>query len=296
MKKQFTGLKELFVETYNCISENKISLHGSAIAFYSIFSAAPLMYILITLAGNFGNQQTINVLTRYLNKIIGHDMAQPLIAIANAAHHQTTSLFVSVLSIITLILGATTAIFQLRDSLNSIWEVEEPEVNSVLLYVIDRSVSVVVVFALMLLLFGTLLLDTWITSFSHTTHRYLPHYLSTSLSFIPDLIFVLVCVFFFTILFKLLPDVSVRWRDILAGACVTMALFFVGKFLIGIYLSSSSVATTYKTAGSFIIFLIWVYYNAQIILVGAAFTKAYTFVYGAGAQTVGGLSLFKKVE
>jgi membrane protein len=296
MKERYSKLKNLFTQIFKSISEDNVALQGSSIAFYSIFSAAPLMYILITLAGALGNQQTIDVLTGYLNQVIGQDLAQPLIAIANAAHYQTTSTFVSILSIATLIFGATTAILQLRNAMNVIWGVEEPEINSILLIAIDRAISVIVVFVLMIILLGSMLLESRVRSFNSSTHSYLPHFFYSTLSFIPPLIFILLCILFFTVIFKLLPDISVRWRDIIVGACVTTALFFLGKYLIGIYLNNSSLKSTYKTAGSFIIFLIWIYYNAQIVLIGAEFTKVYTTIYGAGAQSAGSFQFFRKAE
>jgi membrane protein len=295
MNKKLLRLKKLFTETFNGISEDNITLQGSAIAFYSIFSAAPLMYILITLSGAVGNHQTMKVLTGYLDRLVGHDLAQPLIAMANASHHQSTGIFVSLLSIVTLAIGATTAILQLRNSLNLIWEVQEPEINSILFVAISRAVSVVVVFVLMLILFASLLLESRTRLLSHSFPLFLPAIFNTSLNFIPVLIFILLCLLFFTVIFKLLPDISVRWRDIFVGACVTTALFFLGKYLIGIYLNSSSMQTTYKTAGSFIIFLIWMYYNSLIVLIGAEFTKSYTDIYGEGSQAVRSTEFLKKI-
>ncbi len=296
MEDTFSKLKKLFTEVFNGISEDNITLQGSAIAFYSIFSAAPLMYILITLAGVVGNQETIDVLRGYLYQLIGHDMAQPLLAMADAARYQSTGTFVSLLSIITLAVGATTAILQIRNSLNIIWEVKVPEVNSILLMLIDRAISVVVIFVLMIILFSSMLLETQVSAMNGLTHSFIPTIFYSTLNFIPNLIFILLCILFFTILFKLLPDISVRWRDILVGACVTTAFFFLGKYLIDIYLSNSSLESTFKSAGSFIIFLIWMYYNSQIVLIGAEFTKAYTYIYGSGAQSMQGIRFFKKVE
>jgi membrane protein len=296
MKGKLSKLKKLLTETFNGISEDNITLQGSAIAFYSIFSAAPLMYILITLSGAVGNHQTMKVLTGYLDRLVGHDLAQPLIAMANASHYQSTDVFVSLLSIVTLAIGATTAILQLRNSLNLIWDVQEPEINSILFLAISRAISVVVVFVLMLILFASLLLESRMRLLRNSFPRFLPNIFNTSLNFIPTLIFVVVCLLFFTVIFKLLPDISVRWRDIFVGACVTTALFFLGKYLIGIYLNSSSMQSTYKTAGSFIIFLIWMYYNSLIVLIGAEFTKAYTYIYGAGAETVRSTEFLKKIK
>jgi membrane protein len=302
MKKIYFALKNLSIETYNNIIEDNITLQGAAIAFYSIFSAAPLMYIIITVTSELGNQQTMDILMQYLDQLMGKELAQPLIDMANAAHYHSASPFASVLSIVTLGIGATTAILQLRYSLNTIWNTAEPNINSIVLFIIDRMISVVVIFALMIILFASMILESRMRMIRNSAHTFLPGILNTTLSFVPTVIFILLCILFFTVTFKLLPDIHVRWRDIFVGACVTTVLFFIGKYLIGIYLDSSSAQASYQIAGSFIIFLIWIYYNAQVILIGAAFTEAYTRLYGAGVDTSQNTntlslwSLFKKVE
>ncbi len=303
MRKPYFVLKRLLVETYNNIIEDNITLQGAAIAFYSIFSAAPLLYIIITLASSLGSQQTMSILVQYLNQLMGQNLAQPLIEMANATHqHVSGGHFASVLSIVTLFFGATTAILQLKASLNTIWGVSESNINSIVLFIIDRLLSVVVVFVLMIILFASMILDSRMRLIKNTAHPFLPDILNTTLNFLPTLIFILISILFFTVIFKLLPDIHARWRDIFIGACVTTALFFLGKYLIGIYLNSSSIQARYQTTGTFIIFLIWMYYNAQVILIGAVFTEAYTRLCGAGAETSQDAntfsfrSLFQKLE
>jgi membrane protein len=285
MDKQSPSFKVFLKEIYKNITEHNIAMHAATIAFYSIFSAAPLMYIIITLTAHFGSPQTMQILNQYLNQLMGHNLAQPLIEMANATHHQHTSFFTSALSIITLAIGATTAIIQMQSSLDTIWDAPESEVNSILLLVIDRIISVVVIFALLIVLFASMLLESNMRLLGNSSHSFLPAIFNAPLNFLPDLIFVLCCLMFFTIIFKLLPDVKARWRDVLVGACLTTFLFFVGKYLIGIYLNHSSLQSTYKTSGSFIIFLIWIYYNAQVVLIGAVFTAVYTQLYGGDIDT-----------
>jgi membrane protein len=301
--KIYSVLKNLLVEIYNNIFEDNITVQGAAIAFYSIFSAAPLLFIIITLASSLGGPQTMNILVQYLHQLMGKDLAQPLIQMANATHqHVNGGHFASVLSIVTLFFGATTAILQLKASLNTIWKATEPDINSILLFVIDRLLSVLVVFVLIIILFASMILDSRMRLIKNSAHTFLPNILNTTLNFFPTFIFILISILFFMVIFKLLPDIHVRWRDIFVGACVTTVLFFIGKYLIGIYLNSSSIQSKYQTAGTFIIFLIWMYYNVQVILIGAVFTEAYTRLYGAGAEdsqnanTFSFRSLFKKLE
>jgi uncharacterized BrkB/YihY/UPF0761 family membrane protein len=150
MKESNTSIKTFFKKIYENVTENNIAMHAATIAFYSIFSAAPLMYIILTLTAHFGNERTMHFLSQYLNQLMGQNLAQPLIEIAQSTQHQHSSLFTSILSIATLTVGATSAIIQLQNSLNTMWGAAERKVNSIILFIVDRIISVVVIFALLI--------------------------------------------------------------------------------------------------------------------------------------------------
>ncbi|HYW34923.1 MAG TPA: YihY/virulence factor BrkB family protein [Balneolaceae bacterium] len=286
MQKLYATSKNLLKETFNNIIDDNIALHGAAIAFYTIFSAAPLIFIVVASAKFFlGNQQTQQALTQYLMQLTSKDIAHSLINMAATSNNQHANVLSSIFATILLVFGATTVVSQLKNSLNTIWDITEPNINSVLLYIINRIVSLVIVFVLMILMLCSLLLEAQRRLISSIFHSILPAFLNPILRVSPTILSVIVSVLFFTIIFKLLPDVHARWRDIFVGACVTTALFLGGKFLIGLYLNSSSLQASYKAAGSFIIFLIWIYYNVQTVLIGAEFTETYTRLYGAGIKT-----------
>ena len=286
MQKLYATSKNLLKETFNNIIDDNIALHGAAIAFYTIFSAAPLIFIVVASAKFFlGNQQTQQALTQYLMQLTSKDIAHSLINMAATSNNQHANVLSSIFATILLVFGATTVVSQLKNSLNTIWDITEPNINSVLLYIINRIVSLVIVFVLMILMLCSLLLEAQRRLISSIFHSILPAFFNPILRVSPTILSIIVSILFFTIIFKLLPDVHARWRDIFVGACGTTILFLIGKYLIGLYLNNSSMQVSYKTAGSFIIFLIWIYYNAQVVLIGAEFTETYTRLYGAGIKT-----------
>jgi membrane protein len=277
--------KKLAVETYYEVINHNIPLHSAAIAFYTIFSAAPIMFLTLTSSKLIlGNTQAIQALTKNLNKITGTDIAQPLIDMAKVASHHHSSLIAAIIGWVVLIFAASTVVSQLQSSLNTIWGVEYPKINSVLLYVINRIISLSIVFVLLSLMISSVL----IVSKLGYLHSIFPHHLPAFLGDLSHLaavfLSIILSILFFTLIFKLLPDVHARWRDIAVGACVTTVLFLLGKLLVTLYLDNSTMRLTYKAAGSFIVFLIWIYYNSLIVLVGAEFTETYTKVHGKGIE------------
>jgi membrane protein len=282
--KIFRRSKNLAVETYHEVINHNIPLQSAAIAFYTIFSAAPIMFLTLTSSKLIlGNEKAIRALSKNINQITGTDIAQPLIDMAKAANHHT-SLIATIIGWVVLIFAASTVVSQLQSSLNAIWGVEYPKINSVLLYIINRIISLSIAFILLSLLISSVL----IVSQLNYLHGIFPQYLPTFLGDLSDLsavlLSIILSVLFFTLIFKLLPDVHARWRDIVVGACVTTVLFLIGKLLVTLYLDNSTMRLTYKAAGSFIVFLIWIYYNSFIVLIGAEFTETYTKIYGEGIE------------
>lgn len=277
----FKKVKEITKDTFKSAGQHDITMHGAAIAFYTIFSAIPLLILTFTLV-NFvlGEQHTNTVISNYLAELAGRDIATTLVDISEESQKKSSGFFTSLTATAILLFGATTVITQLKHSLNTIWGITQPKINSFLQYIVNRVVSLLLIFALTLLFLASLLLEGILTYFSD----FVIH--SVSEAFIPLLqigsvvLSILLTVIFFTIIFNVLPDVNAHWRDVFVGALVTSALFLIGKYVIGYYLATSTMRPVYKAAGSFIIFLIWIYYNVQIVLLGAEFTQVYIKRYG----------------
>lgn len=274
-------IKQLASDTFKSAQTHDVALHGAAIAFYTIFSTAPLIIITFALINFFlGEQQTTRVISDYITQLAGEDIAATLLNISENSRRQASGFFASIAATAVLLFGATTVIAQLKDTLNTIWGITEPKINSVAQYVVNRLVSLLIILVLTLIFLATLLVEGGLTFFSDFVATYLSASLLPVVRLVSVLLSISMTVIFFTIIFNVLPDVSASWRDVFIGACVTSVLFLAGKYLIGLYLSSASMHASYKAAGSFTIFMIWIYYNVQIVLLGAEFTQVYTKRFG----------------
>jgi len=272
---------KLFKQTYKQIFKFNISLHGAAIAFYAIFSTAPLIIILVWLLSLFlGSEVGQAQLQQTLYAIVGPDIADTVQSVANTNSRSLSGLWSSIIAVIALVFGATTLLSQVKNTLNMIWGVRDPKIGQIGYFLWSRLKALLFVGLMSLLLILGLISESLI----YGMERVLMFLFGLEDLFLMQMatsgINVVLAVLFFVVLFKILPDLDVRWRDILVGALFTGLLFMAGKALVGWYLSGSTLEPAYKTAGSFVIFLIWIYYNVQIVLVGAFFTKEYTRLFG----------------
>ncbi|SMO70949.1 YihY/virulence factor BrkB family protein [Fodinibius sediminis] len=274
-------IKRLFKQLFEQIRNFDMGLHGAAIAFFAIFSTAPLIIIVVwvlslVLGGETGQAQ----LQQTLYAIVGNDIADSIQEMAVTASRSSSGFWSSLAAAVTLLFGATTLLSQFKYSLNMIWEVPEPETGMVVVFLWNRFKALLFIGAVSLLLLLGLISE----SILYGMERVLILFWGTGDLFMVQMSStvtnILLAMAFFVTLFKVLPDVVMRLRDVAAGALFTTLLFMVGKMLVGWYLSESALEPAYKTAGSFVIFLIWIYYNVQIVLVGAFFTREYTRMFG----------------
>lgn len=277
LKRWLTTSKELLWQTVQDASGHDLPLHGAAIAFYTIFSVAPFFLIILSLSQFLLSEELVRQeLYEMMVEFIGSEMAGSIQKLIETYGSSPGSVFAYVIGIGTILFGATTVITQLKTSLNTIWEAEEPKRHLVFQYLIDRLVSfgiIIITTALFILVLFVEALTPVVTDFFDLI---VPDFLNPVLSFgLPLSSFLLALLVFYT-LFRILPDVRIPRKDIFIGALITAILFWVGKFLVGLYLSNASVQVAYRAAGSFVVFLIWTYYNVQIILLGAEFTRVYS--------------------
>ncbi|NGP76964.1 YihY/virulence factor BrkB family protein [Balneolaceae bacterium YR4-1] len=256
--------------------DDEVPLHGAAIAFYTIFSVAPLFIIVLSisqylLSGDLVRQKLYTIVADYT----GPQMASSIQTLVEAYSNTASNTFTYIIALVMLIFGATTAITQLKASLNTIWNVPEEDKHFIFKYLLDRSISFLVIIIITGLFVGVLLLEAVspvITSFFHTL---LPEFITSFLFLGLPLSSALMTLLFFYILLRILPDTTIPRKDVFVGALFTTLLFLIGKYLLALYLGNSSVQLAYRAAGSFVVFLIWVYYNIQIFLFGAEFTGVY---------------------
>lgn len=279
MTRLLTNIKKIAVATLNKAMEIDIFTQAAAIAFYTIFSIAPLFILIVSVASFFVSEEMITEqIQLQLNEAIGEDISNNLIQFISGQTDKPTSFWASILAGIIMIFGATTVVNQLKYALNRIWNVEEFTISSIGIFFLARVISFATVLLLSLLLLISLLAEGAVAMISSFFDHLLPTIPLDLYRYLTMISSNLIAMISFMLIFKILPDVHARWRDLAVGALVTTLLFILGKYLIGLYLSTAG--DTYRAAGTMIVFVVWVYYNILIILLGAIFTQVYTSMFG----------------
>jgi membrane protein len=261
---------------------HRASSTGAALAFYTIFSLAPVLIISIAIAGFFfGEAAARGEIVDQIGDLVGPQGAQLVQSVLQNASRRDAGLIATIFSIVTLILGANTALAELKAGLDQIWDVP-PERRTGFWYAVrTRLLSVGLILVLGFLMLVSLAISAALAALERLSRGEM--LINTVLGWANSLFaFALVAALFATI-YKVLPSVKIAWRDVTIGSLVTALLFTAGKFAIGIYLGNSGVASAYGAAGSVVLLLIWVYYSAQILLYGAEFTRAFAYRYGSFA-------------
>jgi membrane protein len=261
---------------------------GAALAYYTLFSIAPLLIIAIAVAGLvFGQEAARGEIVAQIQGLIGREGAIAVQGLLKSANEPAQDIFATVISIITLVIGATTVFAELQSDLDRIWRVPAPaKENGIWNLLRTRLLSFGAVLGLGFLLLVSLLVSAAIAAFGKWSYGFFEgreaylHALNFSISFA-------ITTLLFALIYKYMPRARIAWRDVLVGAAVTALLFEIGKFLIGLYLGTASVASGFGAAGSLVVLLVWVYFSAQIFLLGAEFTWVYSHEYGSKKTQAG---------
>ncbi|MDF2688036.1 MAG: hypothetical protein K0Q80_1001 [Microvirga sp.] len=248
---------------------------GASIAFFTVFSLAPMLLAAIAVAGlAFGREAAQGAIVAELGGMIGNNEASALEAMIASASNVGSGIVGMTIGIFTFLLLVTGAVVELQDNLNIIWKAKPPASYGVVSFVRTRLISLALVLGIGFLLLVSLVIDTGLTAIG----SYLEANFSGAtiiLRFLNSLVAFSVATLLFAMIFKMLPSVDLQWSDVWTGSLVTALLFTLGKFLIGYYLGKSNVASSYGAAASIITILLWIYYSSLILLFGAEFTKAY---------------------
>ncbi len=248
---------------------------GAALAYYAIFSLAPLLLVVIGVAGLvWGREAVQGQLVSQLRGLVGEQGGQAIqTMIANAGKH-SSGVLATIVGVVTILFGATGVFVQLQTSLDRIWNVEPKPGGGIWGFIKTRILSFGMVLGIGFLLLISLVATTAVSAVGAWATGLLPaaKVLLEGATFLVS--FALITLLF-AMIFKVLPDARIDWRDVWIGAAVTALLFTIGKFLIGLYLAKSSVASAYGAAGSLVIVLLWIYYSSQILFLGAEFTQVY---------------------
>lgn len=279
----FSGIFPTFLEGWASLGkktvyswlDDRAPTIGAAIAFYTMFSLAPMLVIVVAVAGFvFGREAAEGALFGELAKLVGPESAGAVQAMLRSASSTRSGIIATVVGIGTLIATATAVFSELQAALNLIWKVPATGNVSVGHFLKSRFLSLCVILVIGFLLLASLVVSTGLTVFSGYIHRTLSN-VSFILYFVHHALSFGFTTVFFAAIFKILPDYPVEWQDVWLGAALTALLFSLGKHLISLYIGSSNMASSYGAASALIIVFVWVYYSAQIFLLGAEFAKAY---------------------
>ena len=276
MKKYLNLLKETFKE----FGEDKAPRLGAALAYYTIFSVGPLLLIAVAMAGIFfGQEAAQGRVSAELGKVFGAQMAESLEKMVQAAAKPKTGTLATIVGVITLILGASGVFGQLKDALNTIWNVEKKKAAGIQGVIKERFLSMAMVLGIGFLLLVTLVIDAAISAMGDRIAKYVG---GEEVMLVVEFVisFAVISVLFGAI-FRILPDLRISWHDVWLGAVATAFLFTLGKIGLGLYLGKAAIGSAYGAAGSLVILLIWVYWSAQILFLGAEFTQVYARSYGS---------------
>lgn len=262
--------------------EDKVSLWAAALAYYTIFSIAPLLIIAISIAGAvFGEEAARGEIVGQIRGLVGQQGAEAIQTMIENANRPSSGGFIAtLLGIGTLLFGASGVFTQLQDALNAIWEVKPKPGQGIKGVVKSRFLSFAMVLVIGFLLLVSLVMTAALSALSNFFSHLLPgadglwHVVNLGIAFG-------VITLLFAMIYKFLPDAKIPWSDLWVGAAATAFLFTIGKFLIGLYLGHSSIGSTYGAAGSLVVVLVWIFYSAQIILFGAEFTQVYAKTHGS---------------
>ncbi len=275
----------LLRETFREWREDGATRLAAALAYYTTFSLAPLLVLIIAIAGLAGGREAAQTQTMaQVEDLLGAEGREFVQEMIESASQPETGLLATFIGAVTLLFGALGVFGELQNSLNTIWEVKpkpaENWLDGVKRFVLRRLLSFTMVLGIGFLLLASLVVSAALSALGEYIGSRWPM-ADFSLGLINFTISFLVITLLFAMIFKFLPEIKIPWKDVWLGAAVTSAFFSLGKFLIGLYLGRSEVGNTFGAAGSLAILLIWIYYSAQILFFGAEFTQVYSNRYGS---------------
>jgi membrane protein len=260
-------------ETASEWSEDDASRLAASLAFYTLLSLAPLLIIVVAIAGMvLGTDAARGQIATELGRVVGHDAAKGIEAVLASARSPTGCTISTVVGIVVLFIGASGVFGELHFALNHIWEVRAKPGRGILGEIKDRFFSFTMVLGVAFLLLVSLVLSALLSAAGHSFASALPggELLWQAINFVFSLCMI---TGLFALIFKYVPDVQIEWNDVWVGAAMTALLFTVGKSLLGVYLGKASFNSSYGAAGSLVVLVVWVYYSAQILFLGAEFTQ-----------------------
>ena len=269
---------------------------GAAVAYYTIFSIAPLLLIATAMAGLvFGEKAVEGAIAEQLEGLLGRPSAEAVQAMVQGAANPTKGTVATVVSVVTLLLTASGVFAELQTALNEIWKAPPPQGDTITRLVVARAAAIGLVAATGFLLLVSLLVSAALAALATWVGGLMPE-LTKLLALANFAVSFLMITLLFGAIYKILPDRQLRFRDVAVGAAVTALLFTIGKTLIGWYIGGTGIASTYGAAGSLMVVLVWVFYSTQVFLLGAEFTKAWAGLKGNPEALAAGARSAEEVD
>ena len=276
-------LWELLTETWNVWSTHKAPRSGAALAYYTTFSLAPLLVIVIAVAALvFGQEAAQGKIVAEIQGVVGVESARAIQAMIEKARAPAPGLFAAVMGLMTLLIGATGVVSELKGILNTIWNVQPSPDSGLRSTLKARLMSLAFVLGIGFLLLVSLVVSAGLAVLSgFFSHLFPSPWLLHVWQVVNFVISLGVITVLFAMLYRFFPDTEVPWRDVWIGAGITALLFVLSQFLIGLYLAKSSIGSAYGPAGSLVLLLAWVYYASLVFLFGAEFAAVYAHRHGS---------------
>jgi membrane protein len=281
MKKKIKEIYQFIKQIITEVGNDNVFKYSASLSYYTIFSLAPMLIIIITLCGFIlGKEAMQGEIFGQIKGLVGNDAAVQIQDTLKNIHLSKNTPLATIISVITLAVGATGIFTEIQDSLNKIWGLQVKRTSGLWKVILTRLLSFSLVLSLGFVLMVSLILNAIILSLGSRLNQFFSGITYTLVPVIENVLSFIVTTVLFAAIFKILPDAKIKWKEVIVGAIITSLLFLLGKFLIGYYLSTSKLTTMYGAAGSIIIILSWAYYSSVILYLGAEFTKVYALRYG----------------
>lgn len=281
MKKKIVSVYKYIKTVLKEFSADDILKYSASLAYYTVFSIAPLLIIVTTLSGLFfGKEAVQGEIYEQLRGLVGSMAAEQIQDIIKNIHMTGSSTFASIASTGILLVGATTVFGEVQDSLNKIWGLRVKTKKIWWKLILTRLLSFSIILCIGFIMMVSLVLNAMVSAFGKFLGQYIDNFGVYFIQVTESILSFAITSFLFSLMFKVLPDARIKWKDVLFGGLVTAMFFTLGKLGIGFYLGSTNLTSLYGAAGSIIIIMIWVYYSSIILYLGAEFTKVHAKLYG----------------
>ncbi len=281
-KLSFKGIWQVLKSTFTGFSNDKVMKLSSSLAYYMVFSMGPLLVLIISLCSFFLKKEAVEGrIYAVLQDFVGDKTAATLEQVIRNASLGDKNVLATIVGGVTLLIGATTVFAEIQDSINSIWGLKPKPKLGLKKMLQSRLMSFSVIVSLGFILLVSLAVTAVIESINDRLRAAYPD-ITVAVFYVVNLVITfLISMLIFAVIFKVLPDARIKWKDVMTGAAVTAVLFLLGKFGISAYVSHANIGSTFGAAGSLVVLLVWIYFSSVILYFGAEFTKAYALEYGS---------------